>query len=618
MPSRNIVVCSFYTDDEYYRSHAVRLSENLEMLGIDQELQEIAKGPGEEWPDICRRKVPFLAGVARQHPDKRVFWIDVDCLLTDLPTMVSEFSADLIGFQRGFGSPLGMGYHRRSRFWEPCFFGINTSTQARRFVDDAEALEARATIRATDDYFFEEAWRANAEHLSFQVIPSNCVAPGSVDETDHAPFFQFGASGNVPEFRDKVAQHDRAPNRRLSSATVRDAPARAGRAALSATKALESRLPAPASARVRTAADALGIRQWLSSRQDPMLRTAGSPVGSAPDRRRLIARMLTDGQAGDSAAVRALFDELGSTRAPTSEESAARDAALVWADYAAGRGEATPVRLMWWPRPFPGNFGDWLSPLVVSTLFDRPVSFVSPLTPPSEPHLVSIGSIGRFATSDSVVAGTGVSSREHPVDPGAHVVSVRGPITAAHLAAGGGPDVDSFGDPGLLVSRIHPLNRPATTNGRLVLVRHTEHLRASLDLPDDVDELSVARGAPESIRSFLSQLNEYDGVITSAMHVMIACHSYGIPCALVGFKGLESNVHGSGIKYEDYCRGADLGVVYQPEPIGRDLRRESLRPRLSDSRVSEHKLDEISEALTEAVSVLGNLERARSSRFQRR
>jgi hypothetical protein len=65
-------------------------------------------------------------------------------------------------------------------------------------------------------------------------------------------------------------------------------------------------------------------------------------------------------------------------------------------------------------------------------------------------------------------------------------------------------------------------------------------------------------------------------VITSAMHVMITCHSYGIPCALVTFEGYEENVHGSGIKYEDYALGAGVEVM-EPAVMPLDLRKLDLR-----------------------------------------
>jgi len=59
----NAIVCSFYTGDDYYKSHADRLKANLESLGIPYELREIAKKPGDDWADICRKKVGFIAEV---------------------------------------------------------------------------------------------------------------------------------------------------------------------------------------------------------------------------------------------------------------------------------------------------------------------------------------------------------------------------------------------------------------------------------------------------------------------------------------------------------------------------------------------------------------------------
>src|SRR5690606_32377628 len=129
---------------------------------ITHELREIAKQPGQDWADLCRQKIPFLQSVCEQYPDRRVFWIDVDCSLLDLPEWVASFTADLIGFQRGFSAPMTIGYAHRTRFWEPCFLGINATELGRAFVADAARLEASSSVKATDDYFFEESWRTNA------------------------------------------------------------------------------------------------------------------------------------------------------------------------------------------------------------------------------------------------------------------------------------------------------------------------------------------------------------------------------------------------------------------------------------------------------------------------
>ena len=53
---KNAIICSFFTGDEYYKSHALRLQANLEELGIAYELRQISKRKDEDWADICRKK----------------------------------------------------------------------------------------------------------------------------------------------------------------------------------------------------------------------------------------------------------------------------------------------------------------------------------------------------------------------------------------------------------------------------------------------------------------------------------------------------------------------------------------------------------------------------------
>ena len=180
----NVVICSFYTADDYYRAHGERLAKNLDELGVEYVLREIEKQEGEDWADICRKKVGFLADVCREHPDKKVFWMDVDCILLEIPDYIFNSTADIIGFQRGYSSPISIGYDRRARFWEPSFWGVNTTPLARKMIAEAYELEKTSEIKATDDYFMEEAWRANCDNMTFQIIPSNAVVGMGTTNTD--------------------------------------------------------------------------------------------------------------------------------------------------------------------------------------------------------------------------------------------------------------------------------------------------------------------------------------------------------------------------------------------------------------------------------------------------
>jgi hypothetical protein len=339
MDLSNIVVCSFHTSDEYYRGHAASLRKNLERLGVAYELEEIEKAPGEEWPDICRKKIGFLARVCDENPDKKVFWIDVDCALLELPTYVAGFTADIIGFQRGFGSPMRIGYAHRTRFWEPCFFGINTTPSARKFIHDAHLLEQSAQIRATDDYFFEESWRSNASRLSFQVIPSIAViskAPATPQGV--STFFSFGASGNVQAYKHKVKQHGR------TGGTARMRPVGGARhQALRAAKLLERRLPASAATSLRKLADTVGLTHVLT-RGGMDADAFHLNGGASPHRNRIVNEMIMAGQRGEVSRVDQAFSRLASSGIPSEAEIAAKRAADAFSAYASKNVDAAISR----------------------------------------------------------------------------------------------------------------------------------------------------------------------------------------------------------------------------------------------------------------------------------
>ena len=583
MSNRDVVVCSFYTPDEYYGGHAKELREQLEALGVGYELLEVQKREGEDWADVTRRKIGFIKSICDKHPDKMVFWIDVDCRITHLPDYISGSTADLIGFQRSFGSPLQIGYQNRTRFWEPSFWGVNATEQGRKLVADAHELEQRATIKATDDYFLEEAWRANAKKLTFQMIPSTAIVrerklqePGSRDA-----FFVFGSSGNVADFKDKVVQHGQ--GKKVGTR----------KKLLKLAKKVEKALPDGIKKPLRRIADQAGVTGVL---------TAGKAKSIDPERFRMVGEMLGAGAKGDAAMFAKAQKEFDSQYIASYGEGATIEAAEAFLHYST-RDSAKELKLAWWSKPFPGNFGDWLSPLIIAQYTDAKIVLQSPVKPASKKHLISLGSIGRFIKPNSVVLGTGISSMDIELNKKADYVSVRGPLTAELLRQSGGPNVTSFGDPGILLSDIYDLKRGAT-NGRVAFVRHFSHTGLPMELPENFDEISVMRSRPKDIESFVRALMEYDQVVTSAMHVMITCQSYGIPCALVSFEGAEENVHGTGIKYEDYALGAGVEVM-NPSVVPLDLRSFDYQPLVKSIQVSEAKKAEVRDATREALSRFG-------------
>ena len=583
MSTRDVVICSFYTPDEYYAGHARALKTQLEEIGIGYELLEVQKRAGEDWADVTRRKIGFIKDICDKHPDKMVFWIDVDCRISHLPDYISNTTADLIGFQRSFGSPLQIGYQNRTRFWEPSFWGVNATEQGRKLIADAYELEQRATIKATDDYFLEEAWRANSKNLTFQMIPSTAIVrerkqlePGS-----RAAFFEFGSSGNVADFKDKVVQHGQ--GKKIGTR----------KKLLNQAKKLERALPESVKKPLRRLADQSGLTGLL---------TMGKAKNIDPERLRMVGEMLGGGIKGDTGMFQKAQAEFDAKYIATFGEQSMVEAAQSFMHYSAKDSEHK-LRLAWWSKPFPGNFGDWLSPLIINQFTDAKIVLQSPVRPTSKKHLISLGSIGRFIKPNSVVLGTGISSMDIELNKKADYVSVRGPLTAQLLKQSGGPVVESFGDPGVLISDVLPLVR-AGGNGRVAFIRHFSHSSLPMQLPENFDEFSVMRSRPKDIEEFVKTLIGYDQVVTSAMHVMITCQSYGIPCALVSFEGAEDNVHGTGIKYEDYALGAAVQVI-NPTVIPLDIRKFDFDHLVHDVKVSENKKAEVREAVKLALSKFG-------------
>ena len=573
----NAIVCSFYTADDYYRSHGARLKANLESLGIPYELREIAKQPGDDWADICRKKVGFIAEVCAAHPDKKVFWTDVDCEIFSIPDFILNSTADIIGFQRGFSNPIRIGYENRGRFWEPCFWGINTTAQARSMVAAAAEFEAVATVKATDDFFFEAAWRAVSPNMTFQIIPSNCaVDKGRGSLEGHEVFFRFGSSGQVDNFKNKVVQHK--GNNKKKFGLKKEL--------LKFAQAVEEKLPEDLSNKARSIVDASGVTGFLTGKKHQNVSS------------KIIGEIVAAGKAGDALKFNSSFADLQIASLPTRNESAAIKAASSYLSYSSKPSDKK-IYLSWWENPYPGNYGDWLTPYIFSHYTENRIIFQGLTSRAIKKHIVSLGSVGRFIKSNSVVVGTGVSSFKYPLNTKADYVSVRGPHTADLLVQSGGPKIENFGDPGVVLSKILPLTR-GKTNGKVALVRHHTHLQAPVILPNNFDELSVLLSHPDDIVSFIKKLNEYDSVVTSAMHVLITCHSYGIPCALVVFKGFEEYVHGDGIKYLDYALGAGVKAI-SPTPINPKLDWKEIKPLLETIQVSGSKIAQVEAAIKEGL-----------------
>jgi len=264
---------------------------------------------------------------------------------------------------------------------------------------------------------------------------------------------------------------------------------------------------------------------------------------------------------------------------------------------------AEKIPLMWADGPMPGNYGDWLSPYIVTRLLGVNVVHVSEVLANKKKHLVALGSILSLANKYSVVVGAGVSSYKESVDAGAVLVSVRGPYTNTHAENTIGKTCTRYGDIGFLLRRLYA---PKTTERHGVLVvRHIQHRNIDIRLDADFRESSIYRSHPEDIEEFIAELHGAELVATSAMHCFITCISYSIPCVLFSMGDWRSSVPGDGVKYKDALAGVNLPEVEPLYISNSENFCKVIRKATPYSHVvSEATLDSIEENLKIAVSYL--------------
>jgi pyruvyltransferase len=199
--------------------------------------------------------------------------------------------------------------------------------------------------------------------------------------------------------------------------------------------------------------------------------------------------------------------------------------------------------------PFALNFGDVLSPLVVSLLTGRHVAYANDAA-----KLVALGSIFFALQDGDVVWGAGLARREHVVYAArARDVTyraLRGPATARALRAKGMPCTVPFGDPAILLPLL--LENDVAPQHDVGVVPHWSHFRdfereirdprfKLVDVCDPFDD--VARG-----------ILSCKLVLSTSLHGVIVAESYGIPALLVFYGG---HPRSDAVKYIDYFESTD-------------------------------------------------------------
>lgn len=178
----------------------------------------------------------------------------------------------------------------------------------------------------------------------------------------------------------------------------------------------------------------------------------------------------------------------------------------------------------------------------------------------AEPNLLLLGSILEWSDAMSYVCGTGLishGSRLHT--PPRQINCLRGPLSAYYLKKQGMDATSSFGDPGILASRIFP--QTESSSARIGIIPHY------IDSRSPWLEFCRQKGVP--IINVLSPLEEYfenlqrcEIILSSSLHGIIFAHAYGKPALWIE---LSDQIIGDGFKFFDYY----LSIGIPPEKVTR-------------------------------------------------
>lgn len=189
------------------------------------------------------------------------------------------------------------------------------------------------------------------------------------------------------------------------------------------------------------------------------------------------------------------------------------------------------------------NWGDTINLYLLEKISGRePV-----VAPPTQQHILAVGSILRIANQNSIVWGSGFISQKGNIKyKPLKVCAVRGPLTRELLLKKGIETPEIYGDPALLMPRFY--NPKVQKKHKLGVIPHYR------DIEHPVVKHLEQQGArildiTKSAEAFIDDLLECEHTISSSLHGLIASDSYGIPNQWIT---LKNELTGGTFKFQDY------------------------------------------------------------------
>lgn len=544
------IVVSFFGGDAYYAKCAENLAAQCEKFNVSHDICEVEISGSESWINICRKKIAFYTSKSDEY-DAPVIWLDIDSQIISDPDHILRSTADVGAFLRNFKYLVGFDPMLYARLLHPGYLLLGRSERAKAFMRTLRELDESSDPAGTDDFVLQEALARHAGGLSFELFPPEDIVFSNEAKARGKAVFQHGDSGNVKLNIAAAVQHraealtlERRKRVFLESAEAH-LKAKRPREAEPLLKEMRRLDPDDASVVVKL------LRIYHQLGWEKKSASLEAKIAARPElaRAALRFRYETAAGAGDLDAAAALAERIEIEGGESDKAFArSRQYRLSFDEEARRRGidDADRVPLWWWERPYPGNLGDMINPYLIEGLTGIPPRYQA-----RPERVLAIGSIIKFAKAGDQVWGAGCPSADHVIQPEAVFHAVRGPLTRQMVLEAGGDCPPVYGDPAWLLPLVYPNRKPRKTH-RLGLIRHFTHRDREITLGDDVREIEIIRAGKPGIEAFLDEMLGCEAIVSSSLHGVIIANAYGIPARLATFEDTDRQIHGDGMKFDDY------------------------------------------------------------------
>ena len=214
------------------------------------------------------------------------------------------------------------------------------------------------------------------------------------------------------------------------------------------------------------------------------------------------------------------------------------------------------------------NFGDGINPLIFNHFMNTPPVYKHLWEAPPKPKTPFILGIGSLLSlrmdvdaSQQIVCGSGFIEKDKIPQKPLRIISVRGPMTRQKFLDNHIPCPERYGDMALLIRYVikPPTNALVTKRFKYGIIPHYvdkdhPYIQQMSARPEcTIIDINQAK-TPEK---FVKELHECTYILSSTLHGIIICDSYGIPAHHIS---LTDKVVGGTWKFRDYY--ASVGRNY--------------------------------------------------------